>query len=279
VRRLLDLHPEWSDREIARRVGVSHPTVGKVRRTMAAVCGKDDVRKRDRPDQRVVQRGGQTYTYTPPEPRDIPDPVPVWKLERGVYKYLGESYQHDDVAGRIAEVEDIRHHRDYERITDHLAGPRRKRDLEQALNNVLEQLRQRIEGDGAASYQPLPVAQTESSPVSAGDALPPPGADGRQRIRDALLSGHWRELRHLVARHPSAAFMSALRMTFALGDYADWVAATDCLIEALGLLGEGDEGACPDCGGRMVHISANGKPARNVCIVCGAVVEIEETKL
>lgn len=66
-RRLLEFHPEWSNREIARRLGVSHPFVGKVRKKMEAeaeASGNDF----QMPAGRVVRRGDQTYEYRPPEP-------------------------------------------------------------------------------------------------------------------------------------------------------------------------------------------------------------------
>jgi ribosomal protein L40E len=33
---------------------------------------------------------------------------------------------------------------------------------------------------------------------------------------------------------------------------------------------------CPDCGGRIIHVSSNGRPC-NVCMECGAVTNLKET--
>ncbi len=48
---LLEAHPEWSDRRIARAGGCSPTTVGRIRRVIGATC-----------PNRSVQRGGQVYT-------------------------------------------------------------------------------------------------------------------------------------------------------------------------------------------------------------------------
>jgi hypothetical protein len=126
-RRLLKLHPEWTDREIARRVGASHPTVGKVRWAMEAeaeASGKDY----RMPKTCEVMRGDQTYKHAPPEQDeapDAPDYVPVWTLESGLGAYLDE--YGEDVADRIAQVEEILHHRDYERVTNHRPPPQARR--------------------------------------------------------------------------------------------------------------------------------------------------------
>ena len=66
VLRLLGLHPDWPDREIARRVGCSPTTVGSARREMTNADAAS-VQIGQIPTQRTVQRGDQTYTYTPPD--------------------------------------------------------------------------------------------------------------------------------------------------------------------------------------------------------------------
>jgi hypothetical protein len=279
-RRLLRLHPEWSDREIARRVGASHPTVGKVRRAMETGAGASG-KGYQMPEARVVTRGDQTYEYAPPEQGETPDTsdyVPVWTLERGLRSYLDE--HGDDVADRIAEVEEILHHRDYERVTDHLAGPRRsKRDVVQALNNVLEQLCQRT-GSRKPPLKPDSPPRADGS-LSATDATAHPA--GRvQHFKQALVSGDGRKLRRLVADHSPSLFINALRAVFARDGCDVWRAATSCLIEAiestrpLRLRDAEGERACPECGGRVIHVSANGKRARDICVACGTAVDIEE---
>jgi predicted RNA-binding Zn-ribbon protein involved in translation (DUF1610 family) len=37
----------------------------------------------------------------------------------------------------------------------------------------------------------------------------------------------------------------------------------------------GGKRICPDCGERVIHISANGRRARDICIACGTVADIE----
>ena len=71
VLRLLDLHPDWPDREIARRVGCSPTTVGSARREMTN-ADVASVQIGQIPTQRTVQRGDQTYTYTPPDRQGEP---------------------------------------------------------------------------------------------------------------------------------------------------------------------------------------------------------------
>lgn len=67
VRRAIDIllrDPEWgqwSDREIARRVGCSHPTVASMRQEMSRLSGKNY-----QIAERTVSRNGTTYTQTPP---------------------------------------------------------------------------------------------------------------------------------------------------------------------------------------------------------------------
>jgi hypothetical protein len=278
-RRLLKLHPEWTDREIARRVGASHPTVGKVRWAMEAeaeASGKDYQMS----ETRVVTRGDQTYEYAPPEQDEAPDTsdcVPFWTLERGLRSYLDEHAE--DVADRIAEVEEILHHRDYERVTDHLAGPRRKHDVVQALNNVLEQLCQRT-GSRKTTLKPDSPPRADGS-LSATDATVHPA--GRvQHFEQALVSGDGHKLRRLVADHSPSVFTNALRAVFARDGCDEWRAATSCLIEAiestrpLGLRDAEGERAWPECGERVIPVSANGKRARDICVACGTAVDIEE---
>jgi hypothetical protein len=60
---------QWSDHEIARRTATTHPFVAKIRAELAASGNGYQM-----PEQRVVQRGDQTYTLTPAPARPIPAP-------------------------------------------------------------------------------------------------------------------------------------------------------------------------------------------------------------
>jgi hypothetical protein len=213
-RRLLEFHPEWSNREIARRLGVSHPFVGKVRKTMeeeARASGNDF----QMPEGRVVTRGDQTYEYKPPEP--FPE-------DQG------------DVQGEATEPK------------------------------LAERKQVQFEAEPKPPVDDaVPAPPEEVEPTSHAE-----------RIKNALVAGDWQELRTLVAGRPAGDFMNALQAVFAMGNYEDWRAATECLIAAFGLpAGEDSEGRpslCPKCGGRVIDISTGGKPPRTVCMVCGTVV-------
>ncbi len=52
----------WSDREIAKRVGCSHVTVGKVRNDLNLSGQIDQI------ESRTVSRNGTTYTQAPRQP-------------------------------------------------------------------------------------------------------------------------------------------------------------------------------------------------------------------
>lgn len=145
VKRLLHLHPDWSSRQIARLVGSSHNTVEKTRKDLEALHAASGQIDQIQPEPRTVQRGHQTYTYTSPE---RPDHAPVWQLERAIRQFLdahfGATGQADsDPRPRIQLLETIRAHHD--RIPPDLAQalpqPYLQRDLTQALNDVLDQIR------------------------------------------------------------------------------------------------------------------------------------------
>lgn len=220
-RRLLEFHPEWSNREIARRLGVSHPFVAKVRKTMeeeARASGNDF----QMPEGRVVTRGDQTYEYKPPEPSPA---------------------DQDDSQGYVEEQE--------------------RTEGEQAQPEVARK---------------APVADTAPAPPEE-----PEPTSHAQRIRNALVACDWQGLRTLVAGRPAGDFMNALQAVFAMGNYEDWRAATECLIAAFGLpAGEGGKSRtslCPKCGGRVIDISTGGKPPRTVCMVCGTVISGQDVEV
>ena len=286
-RRLLKLHPEWSDREIARRVGASHPTVGKVRRAMEAeteVSGKDY----QMPEERVVTRGDQTYTYTPPEQSAAerePQHLDVWEIARDIRRYLNEaigsatldfSDDHAVATEQRQYLVELRREDRYDELHEHLTGPYCENDVVQAVERILGQLDQQIERHQTTKAQrnqdtPDPTVQLEAQqPPTVDPALT---LDGAPRIKDALLGGDWQGLRNLVAYCQPSDFMDALQSVFSLGTYKDWLTATECLTEALSI-DKGDQAPCPECRGRVIHVSAKGKPARDICMDCGAVIEV-----
>ena len=73
IRRLIGLHPDWPDREIGWRVGRSPTTVGSARGA--------SVQFGQMPNQRTVQRGDRTYTYTSSE---SPQYAEARRIENGV---------------------------------------------------------------------------------------------------------------------------------------------------------------------------------------------------
>lgn len=62
VRRMLDSHPEWSDRRIAKHCDVTHPFVGAQRERLSGNVSRCE------PQTRLVERGGTEYemTVSPP---------------------------------------------------------------------------------------------------------------------------------------------------------------------------------------------------------------------
>jgi len=65
VGRLLTMHPDWSSREMARKVGCSHTFVDNIR-TERGLSGNGCQIE----SERTVTRGDSTYSYTPPEQPD-----------------------------------------------------------------------------------------------------------------------------------------------------------------------------------------------------------------
>lgn len=59
---MLGDHPDWNDSTVAKHCGVSHQTVGRVRKELAASCPMDKI---DSP-VRQVTRNGKTYTQDTP---------------------------------------------------------------------------------------------------------------------------------------------------------------------------------------------------------------------
>jgi hypothetical protein len=310
VRRLLHLHPEESSRSIARSVGVSHPFVEKIRRRIGA-----------NPDERVVQRGDQTYTVSvqseevkseeSAEP-EHPDYVQIWEIESGIRDFLSDTLTKDtSPSAHIVRLMQIRDSRDYDQLFNHLPGPRRKRDIEQAVNNLINQYRQ--EEDQAMENKVNRTRQDEewSAYKNQEEDVPEPEEKReldreRKQIQHALVNADWHELRVLLSTVETSptiyntitnyphALARAISLIFNQDNnfvpYDERANAVYCLYRAI--VGpaeeiEQDESqkkpltqeiACPTCGGDIVHISSNGQ-AQDVCEECGTVLEPEATSI
>ena len=87
VGRLLRMHPDWSNREIGRKVGCGHSTVDTLRKEydLSAQNGQIETK-------RTVTRGDSTYIYTPPAPPEQAEQPIVYatqeELEIQVRDYL-----------------------------------------------------------------------------------------------------------------------------------------------------------------------------------------------
>ncbi len=77
--RLLRQHPEWSDREIGRRCGLSQPPVAKLREDLEA-------RQEIEPTENRIGRGGLVYKVTEPANKREPGSPPL--SERGLLDCL-----------------------------------------------------------------------------------------------------------------------------------------------------------------------------------------------
>lgn len=153
VRRLLHLHPDLASREIARRVGCSHPFVETIRQEMAAVHPPSGNGYQIEPEPRTVTRQGSTYEYTPPP---APAYAEVFQIENCLRNYLdvrfGRKGRDDfNAQPRIDCLQAIIQF-DFDQLPNglHLPGHYRKGDLKQAVHNVLEQVKQR-EGERQAA--------------------------------------------------------------------------------------------------------------------------------
>jgi len=138
------LHPygaSLSNREIARHCGVNHRIVGTIRQELEL---SGEIRQIDK---RIVNRGGVTYEQdTGNIGSNQPNWMPVWELEQAVGRWLSNS--NEDEATQIGTLEEIKQTTSRGRqfleqllTGDILPSPNRKRDVIQACNNILEQLR------------------------------------------------------------------------------------------------------------------------------------------
>ena len=130
---------QWSDREIGRQCGVDHKTVGNLRKELKNLSG--EIPQIESP--RKVRRGDQEYTQKAAPKREY---VTIPQLEQGIRLWVDELHP-DNLPEQIAMLVTLQEWgTQFEALlkTDHLSGPRRKRDVKQAVNNVLSQLSQRL---------------------------------------------------------------------------------------------------------------------------------------
>ncbi|KKM98044.1 hypothetical protein LCGC14_1162040, partial [marine sediment metagenome] len=129
-----------SDREIARWCQVDHKTVGKLRKGLEASGEIPQIA------ERTVTRNGKTFTQAA---KAEPEYAAVWQLEEGVKSWLGKAL-HSANATKISILTEIKKKtasgkRNLERLLTSdiiLPSPRRKQDVVQACNNVLDQMEQ-----------------------------------------------------------------------------------------------------------------------------------------
>lgn len=154
------LHPNaatLSDREIARHCQVDHKTVGKIRADLVTSGEIPQIA------EKTVTRNGTEYQQAA---KAEPAYAAVWQLEEGVKSWL-EKALHSANATKISVLTEIKKKtasgkRNLERLITGdiiLPSPRRKRDVVQAVNNVLDQLQQ------AAKAEPeyVNISQLEQS--------------------------------------------------------------------------------------------------------------------
>jgi DNA-directed RNA polymerase subunit RPC12/RpoP len=247
ARRLLEIHPEWSNREIARRLGVSHPFVGKVRRALEAeaeASGNDY----QMPEERVVTRGDQTYTYRPPEQVDdtAPESEGVAVPPETVPEAASQSPSDPSTPASFDEPS-----QSTPQPTQTPASPDEPPRLAEVIRERL------IEGDVEGFVE----------------ALRQDRLDGISKPKTP--SGLYNAL-NVIFRHSETYGIDPWDRDRAVRCLYDAIVGTGKEDSAPEKAQDTDAATCPECGGRVIHISANGKPARDVCMECGAVIEIEE---
>ena len=137
------LHPNaatLSDRAIAKHCQVDHKTVGHIRANLVVSGEIPQIA------ERTVTRNGKTFTQAA---KAEPEYAAVWQLEEGVKSWL-EKALHSANATKISVLTEIKKKtasgkRNLERLITGdiiLPGPRRKQDVVQACNNVLDQMEQ-----------------------------------------------------------------------------------------------------------------------------------------
>lgn len=146
---------QWSNREIARRCKVDEKTVRNIRETLTAENPQSEPAERT-----YTTKHGTTATMNVAGQRQAAQEraeqfVEVWQLERGVRAMIAESGTPDKAihARYLREARDNPGGVRWSYLLKFLPSPHRQRDVIQALNNVIEQLRQQM---GGQPTQPNP---------------------------------------------------------------------------------------------------------------------------
>jgi len=290
IKRLLDLHTDWSNRRIARLVSCSHNTVESARQELISGGQIDHL-------TRVVGADKKEYSRA--------EYASIWQLENNIRNHINTAYgfpgrsDYDPQLG-IDYLMEIKWS-GYE-VPEGLirAAKYRHGDFIQAVNNVLEQLRQQQrkteEDQGGATDDYMPVydsierhevewykendieEEEEQAPITSIDARA--AAEQRERIKEALTTGDWRYFRAQVAIAPRSYITAALWEIFATTHRLGQTTATQCIVDAI-LQPWADASpteaqtttGCPDCGGDLTVVEMDGK-RRHLCMECGSVLDI-----
>lgn len=134
-----------SDRQIAKHCQVDHKTVGRIRKDLVASGEIPQIA------ERTVTRNGKTFTQAA---KAEPKYVSIWQLEQSIRAWLNNEWP-DSPADQWAALHNIKKQRTTTNPTlngpallekllvgNTLPGPRRKGDVRQAANNVLDQMNQ-----------------------------------------------------------------------------------------------------------------------------------------
>jgi len=129
-----------SNREIGRHCGIDHKTVGKLRKELE-LSGVIP-----RMEERTVTRNGTTYTQST---KPTPAYASIPQLEKGIRNWFRTIAKMGHTVNPIEILKQIESRsKDHKKtirelvVSDVLPGPRRKRDVIEACNNVLDQMQQ-----------------------------------------------------------------------------------------------------------------------------------------
>jgi hypothetical protein len=160
IERLLrdDEWRQWSDREIARRVGCSHATVGTVRKSLEASGQIDQI------DTRTATRNGITYTQAPKAPASDPGGDHVADVRRRAAAIGLMVVSHEDRYELIGSEPDLV--RTYHHDRDGLGVPRDREGALIALNAFVMRLEeQALTAAAAPSGSTQPIAGLADRPL------------------------------------------------------------------------------------------------------------------
>jgi len=149
---------QWSDREIARRVGCSHATVGTARKSLEASGQIDQI------DARTATRNGTTYTQAPKAPASDPGGDHVADVRRRAAAIGLSIVSHEDRYELIGPEPDLV--RTYHHNRDGLGVPRDREGALIALNALVMRLEeQALTAAAAPSGATQPIAGLADRPL------------------------------------------------------------------------------------------------------------------